>query len=175
MRTGLHAVAADAPPAQPSPAAALLEALEQPPHCAEAEEAVLGCMLGSPAACGWALEHLTAEDFYGPDHRTIFLAISDLAAAGDPVDPVTVLHALHRRRQLGDVGGAPFLHTLIQAPPTFANVAFYARIVTEAAARRRLIDLGARLIVGAASPDLDPASLAAEVRADLEPREAGSR
>jgi replicative DNA helicase len=175
MRSGLHPAATAAPPARAKVAAALVEALTLPPHCVEAEEAVLGCMLGSPAACGWALEHVTAEDLYRPAHRTVFQVISELAAVGEAVDAITVLHALRRHRQLADVGGAPFLHTLVQAPPTFANVAHYARIVIEAAARRRVMDLGARLIVGAASPDTDPATVAAEIRAALERLEAGER
>jgi hypothetical protein len=57
---------------------------------------------------------------------------------------------------LADVGGGPFLHTLVQAVPTVANAGHYARLVAETARRRRVIDLGIQL----AHSDADPAVLA---------------
>jgi hypothetical protein len=73
-----------------------------------------------------------------------------------PTDPVTVLGELDDSGELADVGGGPFLHTLVQAVPTVANAGHYARLVAEAARRRRVIDLGVRL----ANSDADPAMLA---------------
>jgi replicative DNA helicase len=58
---------------------------------------------------------------------------------------VTVAERLRRGGELADIGGAPFLHTLISAVPTAANATHYARIVKEAAVLRRLIDLGGRI------------------------------
>jgi replicative DNA helicase len=89
-------------------------------------------------------------------HRTIWRAILRLADRGDPTDPVTVLGELDHTDELAEVGGGPFLHTLVQAVPTVANAAHYARLVAEAARRRRVIDLGVRL----AHCDADPAVLA---------------
>ena len=54
------------------------------------------------------------------------------------------------------MGGGPFLHTLVQAVPTVANAGHYARLVADAARRRRVIDLGIQL----AHSDADPAVLA---------------
>ena len=79
-----------------------------------------------------------------------------LADRGQPTDPVTVLGELDDSGELADVGGGPFLHTLVQAVPTVANAGHYARLVAEAARRRRVIDLGIRL----AHSDADPAVLA---------------
>jgi replicative DNA helicase len=69
---------------------------------------------------------------------------------------VTVLGELDDSRELADVGGGPFLHTLVQAVPTVANAGHYAGLVAEAARRRRVIDLGIQL----AHSDADPAVLA---------------
>jgi hypothetical protein len=69
---------------------------------------------------------------------------------------VTVLGELDHSGELADVGGAPFLHTLVQAVPTVANAGHYAQLVAETARRRRVIDLGIRL----AHSDADPAVLA---------------
>src|SRR4029453_16171205 len=71
-------------------------------------------------------------------------------------DPVTVLGELDHAGELADVGGGPFLHTLVAAVPTVANAAHYAQLVAEAAHRRRGIDLGIQL----AHSDADPAALA---------------
>src|SRR4029453_6157610 len=78
-----------------------------------------------------------------------------LADRGQPTDPVTVLGELADRGELADVGGGPFLHTLIEAVPTVANAGHYARLVAETARRRRVIDLGIQL----AYSDADPAVL----------------
>jgi replicative DNA helicase len=69
---------------------------------------------------------------------------------------VTVLGELDDTRELADVGGGPFLHTLVEAVPTVANAGHYARLVADTARRRRVIDLGIRL----AHSDADPAVLA---------------
>ena len=43
-----------------------------------------------------------------------------LAERGEPTDPVTVLGELDDAGELADVGGGPFLHTLVEAVPTVA-------------------------------------------------------
>ncbi len=117
-----------------------------PPHNIEAEECVLGSMLLSKDAIAEVLELLNEEDLYRPTHRTVFRSILDLYSHGQAVDPVTVAEELRRSGQLADVGGAPFVHTLVSSVPTAANAGFYARIVKEAGILRRLIDVGTRIV-----------------------------
>ena len=128
----------------------------QPPHNLEAEEAVLGAILASGRLLGEVTALLEEADFYRPAHRAIWRAIGRLADRGQPTDPVTVLGELDDRRELADVGGGPFLHTLVEAVPTVANAGHYARLVADTAGRRRVIDLGIQL----AHSDADPAVLA---------------
>jgi replicative DNA helicase len=128
----------------------------QPPHHLEAEEAVLGAVLASGRLLVEVAILLEEADFYRPAHRAIWRAMLRLADRGQPTDPVTVLGELKDRRELADVGGGPFLHTLVEAVPTVANAGHYARLVAETARRRRVIDLGIRL----AHSDADPAYLA---------------
>jgi replicative DNA helicase len=124
-----------------------------PPHNVEAEESVLGSMLLSKDAIAEVLEMLHEEDFYRPAHRTVFRSVLDLYSHGGAVDAVTVSEDLRRNGALADVGGAPFLHTLVAAVPTAANAAYYARIVKEAGVLRRLIDVGTRIVqVGYETP-----------------------
>ncbi len=117
-----------------------------PPHNVEAEESVLGSMLMSKDAIAEVLELLREEDFYRPAHRTVFRSVLELYSHGQAVDAITVAEGLRRNGELADVGGAPFLHTLVSSVPTAANAAFYARIVKEAGILRRLIDVGTRIV-----------------------------
>jgi replicative DNA helicase len=129
---------------------------QQPPHNLEAEEAALGAVLCAGRLLTEVAAVLEEADFYRPAHRAIWRAILCLADRGQPTDPVTVLGELNESGELADVGGGPFLHTLIQAVPTVANAGHYAQLVAETARRRRVIDLGVRL----AHSDADPGVLA---------------
>jgi replicative DNA helicase len=117
-----------------------------PPHNIEAEESVLGSMLMSRDAIAEALELLSEEDFYRPAHRTVFRTVLELYAKGQAVDAVTVSEHLRRDGVLQDIGGAPFLFTLVSGVPTAANAGYYGRIVKEAGTLRRLIDVGTRIV-----------------------------
>src|SRR5688500_6252937 len=128
----------------------------QPPHNLEAEEAVLGAILTAGRLLADVAAVLEEADFYRPAHRAIWRAILRLADRGEPTDPVTVLGELDHSGELADVGGGPFLHTLVQAVPTVANAAHYAGLVADTARRRRVIDLGIQL----AHSDAHPAVLA---------------
>jgi replicative DNA helicase len=124
-----------------------------PPHNIEAEESVLGSMLLSKDAIAEVLEQLHEEDFYRPAHRTMFRSVLELYSHGEAVDAVTVAEHLRRNGTLADVGGAPFLHTLVAGVPTAANAGYYARIVKEAGVLRRLIDVGTKIVqVGYETP-----------------------
>jgi hypothetical protein len=128
----------------------------QPPHNLEAEEAVLGAVLAAGRLLVEVAALLEEADFYRPAHRAIWRAMLRLTDRDQPTDPVTVLGEVTDSRELADVGGGPFLHTLVEAVPTVANAGHYAQLVAECARRRRVIDLGIRL----AHSDADPAYLA---------------
>jgi replicative DNA helicase len=117
-----------------------------PPHNIEAEESVLGSMLLSKDAIAEVLELLREDDFYRPAHRTVFHSVLELYGHGDAVDAITVAEELRRNGALVDIGGAPFLHTLVASVPTAANATYYARIVKEAGVLRRLIDAGTQIV-----------------------------
>jgi hypothetical protein len=126
----------------------------EPPHNLEAEEAVLGAVLAAGRLLVEVAAVLEEADFYRPAHRAIWRAMLRLADRDQPTDPVTVLGELDDTGELADVGGGPFLHTLVQAVPTVANASHYARLVADAARRRRVIDLGIRLAHSDAHPDV---------------------
>ena len=117
-----------------------------PPQDLAAEQCVLGGMMLSKDAIADVIEILRSGDFYRPAHATIFDTILDLYGRGEPADPITVAAALTDAGELGRVGGAAYLHTLISSVPTAANAAYYARIVSERAVLRRLVEAGTRIV-----------------------------
>jgi replicative DNA helicase len=116
-----------------------------PPQDLDAEQSVLGGMLLSKDAIADVVEVLKGADFYRPAHETIFTAILDLYARGEPADPITAAAELTKRGEIARVGGAPYLHTLVNAVPTAANAEYYAEIVHERAVLRRLVEAGTRI------------------------------
>jgi replicative DNA helicase len=117
-----------------------------PPQDVAAEQCVLGGMMLSKDAVADVVEILRVNDFYRPTHATIFDAIIDLYGRGEPADAITVAAALDTAGELARIGGGPYLHTLISTVPTAANAAYYARIVSERAVLRRLVEAGTKIV-----------------------------
>ncbi|MCW2622891.1 MAG: replicative helicase, partial [Frankiales bacterium] len=117
-----------------------------PPQDLHAEQSVLGGMLLSKDAIADVVEVLRSTDFYKPAHQTIYDIVLDLYGRGEPADAVTVAGELTRTGDLGRIGGAPYLHTLLSSVPTAANAGYYAKIVSERAILRRLVEAGTRVV-----------------------------
>jgi replicative DNA helicase len=117
-----------------------------PPHDIAAEQCVLGGMLLSKDAISDVLDVIKGPDYYRPAHQLVHEVILDLYGRGEPADAVTVAAELTRRGDIGRMGGAPYLHTLIASVPTAANAGYYARIVRERAILRRLVEVGTRIV-----------------------------
>jgi len=117
-----------------------------PPHDLAAEQCVLGGMMLSKDAISDVLDVIKARDYYRPAHQIVHEIIMDLYGRGEPADAVTVAAELTRRGDIGRMGGAPYLHTLIASVPTAANAGYYARIVRERAILRRLVEVGTRIV-----------------------------
>jgi replicative DNA helicase len=117
-----------------------------PPHDLAAEQCVLGGMMLSKDAIADVLEVIKPHDYYRPAHQVIHDVILDLYGRGEPADAVTVAAELTRTGDIGRIGGAPYLHTLIASVPTAANAGYYARIVRERAILRRLVEVGTRIV-----------------------------
>ncbi|WP_421303733.1 replicative DNA helicase [Aeromonas veronii] len=105
-----------------------------PPHNFEAEQSVLGgLMLGSDAYHDLGL---LSSDFYGRPHQVIFRAMTELAAARQPIDLMTVQHQLEEFGMLEEAGGLAYLVEIAKNTPSVANITIYGTIVRQAAERR---------------------------------------
>ena len=110
-----------------------------PPHDDAAELAVLGAMFLDTEAASLALEMLTGEDFYRPDHRQVFEAAEELYHSGVPIDMITVKNKLEEKQVFEQIGGLPFLANISTSVGSSANMRHYAAIVEEKSVLRRLI------------------------------------
>ncbi|MBN2507148.1 MAG: replicative DNA helicase [Verrucomicrobia bacterium] len=113
-----------------------------PPHSAEAEQGVLGCILLSPHdSLGLCIEKLKAggETFYDLRHRTIYEVLVEMYDRKEAIDPITVHQRLRDRQQLEGVGGVAYVSGLPDAVPNAANLGYYLEIVREKYTLRRMI------------------------------------
>ena len=138
-----------------------------PPHDVAAEQCVLGGMLLSKDAISDVIEVIRPHDHYRPAHQVIHEVVLDLYGRGEPADAITVANELTRRGEIGRVGGAPYLHTLIASVPTAANAGYYARIVRERAILRRLVEAGTRIVQFGYAGDAEADDLVDRAQAEV--------
>ena len=112
-----------------------------PPHNANAECIVLGCILLDNATLDQVRAVLVEDDFYREAHRVIYRAILALAARNEPFDLVTVNDLLTTEGTIGSVGGAVYLSAMTDNIPsvTAANINAHARVIRTHALRRRML------------------------------------
>jgi replicative DNA helicase len=103
-------------------------------------------MMLSAEAMADVVEILEADDFYRSTHAKIYGSLRSLFAHGEPVDVITAVDALRKQGTLEEVGGPLYLRDLVDQVPTPAGAAHYARIVSDAALRRRLIGAAADIM-----------------------------
>jgi replicative DNA helicase len=127
-------------PRQKTVAVATVDRL--PPHAAEAEQGVLGCILLSPNDCmGECIERLKEgeEVFYDLRHQTIFKALAEMYDAREAIDLITLQQRLKNSQLLEQVGGISYLSVLPDAVPSAANLSYYLEIVREKFLLRKMI------------------------------------
>ncbi len=116
-----------------------------PPHDNVAEQSVLGAILIDKDTMVDVAEFLRPQHFYSPMHGMIFQAMIDLYEAHEPIDVVTMAAQLKTKGTLKDVGGTAYLSDLVNVVPTSAHAQQYARIITEHATKRRLVEAAAKI------------------------------
>lgn len=120
-----------------------------PPHNLDAEKAVLGALLTNGSNSGAVVDTVTSilksEDFYRDAHRIIYDAILEIVHANKTADFITVGEELDRRKRLDAVGGLAYITSLANESVSY-NVEEHAKIISEKAQLRRLIDAGNKIV-----------------------------
>ena len=111
----------------------------RPPQDIPAEMSILGSMLLSRDAIADVTEIIkNPADFYRPAHQAIFLAIRARYTEGTPVDPIVLSDDLTKSGDIDRIGGASYLHHLVQQVVTAAHAEHHAGIVRGKAVLRNL-------------------------------------
>jgi len=110
-----------------------------PPQSLESEKAVLGSIMLRPGSLIEIADKLTADAFYSDKHRKIYETMFELSTKNEPIDLLSLSHALKGKKTLDSIGGSRYLMELTNSVPSSTNVSYYADIVEEKYILRRLI------------------------------------
>jgi replicative DNA helicase len=101
-------------------------------YSAEAEKAVLGCMMAQPAeVINDATVALSKEDFFVPAHQEIFGAMREMYNSSQAIDVMTIHQWLTDRKLAEAVGSPGILAELLVGFATHLNVGSYIQIVKD--------------------------------------------
>src|SRR5262249_10255565 len=114
-------------PSAPAPARAM-------PHNLEAEQALLGAILFDNETYNRINPLLQEKHFFDPVHGRIFRACTEMIAAGDLADGVTLKERFARDGGIKEIGGAVYLLKLMEAAaPLSAQAQSYADLIYDLA------------------------------------------
>ncbi len=145
----------------PKSSASNSEAERAIPHSLEAEKALLGSILLNNEALPFALNLLSAFDFYSQAHRIILEKMIGLHEQQRTIDLVTLSEELSYEEKLEKAGGAEYLAALTDGIPigTTGALQEYCRIIKDKSRTRQVINTAQNLIAHALCNGNDPDSL----------------
>jgi replicative DNA helicase len=126
------------------------------PANVEAERSILGAILLDNHAYNDAAEHLKPDDFSLDAHRRIYSGMMDLAENARPIDIITLVDELDRKKDLQAIGDVGYVSSLLDGVPDRPSIEHYVRIVRDKAILRGLIGVASSAIAKA-SEQADPA------------------
>ena len=138
-----------------------------PPQDIVAEKSLLGAIMLQDSAMPEILTILKSQDFYEKKHRTIFEAMSNLYNQHKPIDLLTLTAELKSKKQLKEIGGAPYLTELSNFVPAASHAKAYADIIERASIRRRLIKAGSEIANQAYEEDVNTDDLIGKAERQL--------
>ena len=129
------------------------------PISLEAERSILGAILLDNSLYDQAAESLLPDDFSLDAHRRVYSRMRDLRETGRPVDMITLVEELDRRKEVEAIGGVAYLSSLIDGVPERPSIEHYVHIVRNKSLLRGLINVAQNAIAEA----IDHADEAEEV------------
>ena len=129
------------------------------PASVEAERSILGAILLDNRAYTEAAQSLSPESFSLDAHRRLFRKMAEMVAATTPIDLVTLVDELHRRKELEAIRDAEYVAGLVDGVPDRPSIAHYIGIVKEKAQLRGLI-FAARVAIERAVDGEKPTDIA---------------
>ena len=126
------------------------------PYSAEAEQAVLGCILLESERLSTVMEILpTADYFHLSNHKLIYQSMIDLFTVSKPVDFITVLDQLRNDKNFDEGNLKSYMLQIADIVPSVSKIEDYCNIVKEKFLLRRLIISSREIIDEASVPSED--------------------
>jgi len=130
----------------------------------EAERSILGAILLDNLSYHQAAEHLKPEDFSLDSHRRLYSRMMELMESSRPVDMITLIDELDRRKELEAIGDVAYVSSLVDGVPDRPSIEHYVKIVRDKALLRGLIHAANSAIARAA----EQADAAEDILSDTE-------
>ena len=127
--------------------------LPELPHNFEAEQALLGAILVNNQAYHQVADFLHAEHFADPLHGQLYDALAKLLGRGQLVNAITLKAYVEQNQSLREAGGVKYLASMASASVHVLDAAGMAKVITDAAARRRIIQLAEQARTAAYKPE----------------------
>ncbi len=134
------------------------------PASIQAERSILGAILLDNQAYYEASEHLRPEDFSLDAHRRIYSRMMELADDSRPIDIITLVEELDRKKDLQAIGDVAYVSSLLDGVPDRPSIEHYIHIVRDKAILRGLISVSSAAIAKAS----EQADTADEILSDAE-------
>ena len=109
------------------------------PQDIAAERAVIGAILAEAGVLQRVIHILQEGDFFDPRHRLLYNAALELWDRGEAIDPVTAAAELARKGWIDEVGGQPYITSLVTELPTTVGAEHYARVVQRTSTYRDML------------------------------------
>lgn len=117
-----------------------------PPQNVEAEQSLLGGLLVDPESMNKIVDLVGPDDFYRDAHAKIYEVMLDLYERNEAIDIITVSSLARDKGFVEAIGGITYLNTLVDAMPSAANIAQYAKMIREKALMRKLMNAATLII-----------------------------
>ena len=114
------------------------------PHSIESEQSVIGSLLLNNEHWERIADIVVRDDFYGPEYRVIFEAITTLLESNRPADILTVKEYIKKNNP--DIGiDFKYLANIAENTPNISHIEAYAKQVRESSVYRQLISISSEL------------------------------
>lgn len=126
-----------------------------PLHDLDLEMAVLGAVILESRVCDEVLELLTIDSFYDVSNSHIFQSVIDLRKEKSPVEALSIVNDLRKKKLLDHVGGPGYISRLTNKIASASNVQHHCLLLKEMETARKYMALGYRFIEMGVNPGFD--------------------
>jgi replicative DNA helicase len=115
------------------------------PSSPDAERVILGAILLDNDLIAQAIEELDPDDFYSPNNRRIFKAMTGLFERGDRIDPILIGEELKKDGSVDSIGGVATITNLTYGLPHFSSISDYVGTVADKSFVRKIVKAGSEI------------------------------